>query len=203
MPYYIRVLGSQDTDIHIDELLNALEVKGLTAKFELAPSETPDKWTIIDIFNQDSEPLVQLERNSIIEGELGQEELNEFRDYIKNYKPATAVKWLTNHFDKVKVIYAFQMLNAAFDDPNFEIIGNIKTHIWNKTKGILQADYEGFTNEEGYHILWQFSETVTGNWSCAVRNWLGKWDKFIMDLGDRTQRQEFQEGRVPKKARRI
>jgi hypothetical protein len=95
------------------------------------------------------------------------------------------------------------MLNAAFEGGNFEIISNIKTKIWNKTKGILQADNEGFSNEDGYHILWQFSDTVTGAWSCAVRNWLGKWDRFVMDLGDATQRQEFQDGKVPKKAKRL
>jgi hypothetical protein len=95
------------------------------------------------------------------------------------------------------------MLNAAFVDGNFEIISCIKTKIWNKTKGILQADNEGFSNDRGYHILWQFSDEVTGEWSCAVKNWLGKWDNFIMDLGDTTQRQEFQNGKVPKKAKRL
>lgn len=203
MGYYIRVLGSQDPDIHIDELIQSLAADGLIAKFEFNPTEQAVKWTMLNILNADGEPLAQLERNPVIEGELGQEELDEFKEDIQDYKPASAVKWLTNYFDKVKVIYAFQLLNAAFEDRNFEIISNIKTKIWNKTKGILQADNEGFSNEDGYHILWQFSDTVTGDWSCAVRNWLGKWDKFIMDLGDTTQRQEFQDGKVPKKAKRI
>lgn len=203
MGYYIRVLGSQDPDIHIDELIQSLAADGLTAKFEFDPTEQAGKWTMLDILNADGEPLVQLERNPVSEGELGQEELNEFKEDIQDYKPASAVKWLTNYFDKVKVIYAFQMLNAAFEDGNFEIVSNIKTKIWNKTKGILQADNEGFSNEDGYHILWQFSDTVTGDWSCAVSNWLGKWDKFVMDLGDPIQRQEFQDGKVPKKAKRL
>jgi len=138
-----------------------------------------------------------------VEGELGQEELNEFSEIIRDYKPTSAVKWLTNYFGKVKVIHAFQMLNAAFVDGNFEIISCIKTKIWNKTKGILQADNEGFSNDHGYHILWQFSDEVTGEWSCAAKNWLGKWDNFIMDLGDTTQRQEFQNRKVPKKAKRL
>ena len=155
------------------------------------------------ILNQDGDQLAQLERNPIIDGELGKEELDELRVDIQNYKPASAVKWLTNYFEKVKVIYAFQILNAAFDDGNFEIIGAIKAKIWNKTKGIGQADNEGFTNEEGYHILWQFTENVKGELSCAVRNWLGKWDKFVMDLGDTVQRQEFQNGKIPKQARRV
>jgi hypothetical protein len=203
MGYYIRVLGTQDTDIHIDELIQSLAANGLTAKFEFDPTEKPNQWTILDILNPDGEPLAQLERNPVIDGEIGQEELDEFREDVQDEKPASAVKWLTNFFDKVKVIYAFQMLNAAFEDGNFEIVTNIKTKIWNKTNGIFQADNEGFSNEEGYHILWQFSDTVTGEWSCAVRNWLGKWDKFVMDLGDTTQRQEFKDGKVPKKARRL
>jgi hypothetical protein len=203
MGYYIRVLGSQDPDIHIDELIQSLAADGLTAKFEFDPTEEPSKWTMLDILNSGGKPLAQLERNPVIEGELAQEELDDFKEDIQEYKPTSAVKWLTNYFDKVKVIYAFQMLNAAFDDGNFEIVTNIKTKIWSKTNGILQADNEGFSNEDGYHILWQFSDTVTGNWSCAVRNWLGKWDKFEMDLGDTTQRLEFQDGKVPKKARRL
>ena len=62
---------------------------------------------------------------------------------------------------------------------------------------------EGFTNEEGYQILWQFADSVKGDLSCAVRNWLGRWDKFVMDIGDLQQRQEFQEGKVPKNAKRL
>ena len=203
MGYYIRVLGTQDPDIHIDEFNQALAAKGLTANFEFDNTEQPDKWTMLDIFNQDGEPLAQLERNPVIDGELGQEELDEFREDIKDYKPVSAVKWLTNYFDKVKVIYAFQMLNAAFNDANFETIGTVQTKISNRTKVIEQADNEGFANEEGYRILWQFADSVKGDLSCAVRNWLGRWDKFVMDIGDLQQRQEFQEGKVPKNAKRL
>lgn len=203
MGYYIRVLGTQDPNIHIDELIQSLAADGLTAKFAFDPSEEPGKWTMLDILNADGEPLAQLERNPVIEGEMGQDELNEFKEDIQEYKPTSAVKWLTNYFDKVKVIYAFQMLKAAFENGNSEVVSNIKSKIWNKTKGILQADNEGFSNEDGYHILWQFSDKVTGEWNCAIRNWLGMWEKFIMDLGDVTQRQEFQEGKVPTKAKRL
>ena len=190
MGYYVRVLGTQDPDIHIEELINSLTAVGLTAKIEHDPSEQPNMWTMLDILNRDGEPLAQIERNPVVDGELGKEELNEFKEMIQKYKPNTAVKWLINYFEKVKVIYAFQMLNAAFNDGNFEIIDAIKTRIWNKTKGISQADNEGFTNEDGYHILWQFADNVKGELSCAVRNWLGKWEKFEMDIGDPTQRQD-------------
>lgn len=203
MGYYIRILGTQDPDIHLDELLDNLKADGLTAKLAFAEGDTPDKWTILEVANDGGDALAQIERNPVVDGELGQEELDEFREMVEDCKPSSAADWLKDYFDKVKVIYAFQMLNAAFEGDNYEIVNSIRTKIWNRTGGIFQADGEGFSNEEGYHILWQFSDNVTGDWSCAVLNASGDWDKFIMDLGDKTQQKEFQDGKIPKKAKRL
>lgn len=203
MGYFIRVLGTQDPDIHMDDLMEALQDEGLSAKFAFDDAEAPGKWTVIDLLNEEGDHLAQIERNPVIPGELGQEELDEFREAILAEKPASAVQWLTDYFNKVKVIYAFQLLDASFEEGNYEILSNIKTTIWNKTGGILQADDEGFSNEDGYHILWQFAEDVTGDWSCAVLNENGEWLRFEMDLGDAAQRKEFQEGKVPAKAKQL
>ena len=203
MGYYIRVLGTIDPDIHIDELLDALKEDGLEAQVHFDKNETPDKWTVLQIANDKGQELSQIERNPVIDGELGKEELDEFKKLILDYKPISAVNWLTNYFGNVKVIYAFQILNAGFEDNNFDIINALKTKIWNKTEGILQADNEGFTNDDGYHILWQFPDNVTGDWSCATINQSGQLQNFIMDLGDTTQREEFQNGKVPKNAKQI
>jgi len=203
MGYYIRVLGITDPNIHIDELIKGLSNEGLTAKFDLDPTESPDNWTVIGVANSDGDELMQIERNLVIEGELGQEELEELREDIKDCKPNSAVKWLDKYFDKVKVIYAFQLLNAAMEDQNFEIVGSIKATIWNKLGGLLQADNEGFSNEDGYHILWQFADNVTGRWSMAVKNIFGQWTNFTMDLGDKKQREEFWSGKVPKNATKL
>lgn len=203
MGYYIRILGTQDPDIHLDELLDNLKADGLTAKLAFAEGDTPDKWTILEVANDGGHALAQIERNPVVDGELGQEELDEFREMVEDCKPSSGADWLKDYFDKVKVIYAFQMLNAAFEGDNYEIVNSIRTKIWKRTGGIFQADGEGFSNEEGYHILWQFSDNVTGDWSCAVLNASGDWDKFVMDLGDKTQQKEFQDGKIPKKAKRL
>jgi hypothetical protein len=76
--------------------------------------------------------------NSIFEGELGQQELEEFKEAIADCQPGFTAKWLANNFDKIKVIYAFQVLTAAFEDNNFEIINSVRTRIWNLTGGILR-----------------------------------------------------------------
>jgi hypothetical protein len=203
MGYYIRVLGTSDPNIHIDELISGLTNEGLTAKLDIDQNESPDNWTVIGVANSDNDDLMQIERNPVIDGELGKDELEEFREDIKDYKPTSAVKWLDKYFDQVKVIYAFQLLDKAFDDENFSIVGSIKSTIWNKVGGILQADNEGFSNEDGYHILWQFSDNVTGEWNMAVKNIFGKWTNFTMDLGDKKQREEFWAGNVPKNATKL
>jgi hypothetical protein len=203
MGYYIRILGTQDPDIHLDELLESLKADGLSAKLAFAEGDTPDKWTLLEVANQNGDALTQIERNPVVDGELGQDELDEYKEELEDCKPTSAAKWLTSYFDRVKVIYAFQMLNAAFEDNNYDIVNSIRTKIWNRTGGIFQADGEGFSNEEGYHILWQFSDNVSGDWSCAVLNGSGDWETFVMDLGDKTQRKEFQDGKVPKSAKRL
>lgn len=202
MAYYIRVLGTADLDISIKELLSGLIDEGLSANFELDTNETEDRWSIIGVSNADGTDLMQIERNPVIEGELGKAEIEEFRLDIKEYRPLSAVKWLDVFFNKVKVIYAFQLLDASMEEENFPIVGSIKSAIWKKVGGILQADYEGFSNEEGYHILWQFSDDVTGEWNMAVKNMFGKWTNFTMDLGDQGQRAEFWAGNVPENARK-
>ena len=203
MSYYIRVLGLRDTDIHIDELIQSLATADLTAKFEFDPTEDPGKWTMLDIRGGDGELLAQLERNPVADDELGKEELEEFKVEIQDCLPKSSARWLGNYLARVKVIYAFNMLNAAFENENFEVISNLQKAIWIHTKGILQADGEGFSNEDGDHILWQFSDEVTGNLTCAIRTVFGTWKRFVMDAGNISQRKEFQDGKVPKGAKRL
>ncbi len=203
MGNYIRVLGISDKNIHIDDILKNLINDGLTAKFELDQTESADNWTIIGVANTDENELMQIERNPIIEGEVGYDELQEFKEIIEDYKPTSAVKWLQEYFDTIKVIYAFQLFNAAMDDNNFPIVSSIKTTIWNKVGGLLQADDEGFSNDEGYHILWQFADDVKGEWNMATIDALGNWTNFTIDLGDKKQREEFWKGKVPKNATKI
>ena len=68
--------------------------------------------------------------------------------------------------------------------------------VWKHAGGILQADGEGFCNEDGFTILWQFSDTVSGEWNMGVLK-DGRWVHFEMDLGNERHRNEFLSGQVP------
>jgi catechol 2,3-dioxygenase-like lactoylglutathione lyase family enzyme len=203
MSYFIRVLGRTNPDIHPDHLKDALARQGLEARLAVDDDDAPEKWKVINVENTEGQALLQIERNAVEAGRLGLAELTEFRDLIHEHQPQTAMEWLQCFFDEVSVIYAFEVLNMAAADSNFEIVSAIRTAIWDRTGGILQNDNEGFTNEDGFHILWQFDDDATGDKYCAVLDDNGSWLKFRMDLGDPFQRMAFLGGEVPQTAVRL
>jgi len=77
-----------------------------------------------------------------------------------------------------------------------EALQAVSDAIWARGEAILQGDGEGFTNDSGDHILWQFSDDVSGPWWMAVLR-DGAWVRFQMELGDARQREAFRAGRVP------
>ena len=199
MAYYIRILSTSDYKIHLDEIIRLLKNNSLSAKFNLNANETPENWHSIEVCCVNGQSLMEIEHNTIKE-EFIKEEIQEFKDEVLDCKPVSASKWLYKYLDKVKAVYAFQLFNEAFTEENLPIMEHSKSAIWNKAGGIFQADNEGFSNEDGYHILWQFPEDVTGEWNMAVKNFFGGWTNFRMDLGDAEQRKQFLDGKVPKDA---
>jgi len=100
----------------------------------------------------------------------------------------------------VKNIYAFQHLNGADKKKGFEMLNAVRGAVWASAPSIFQADNEGFSNEAGYAILWQFSESATGPW------WMGiiqgeEWVHFQMNLGNKRHREAFRKGQIPKGVR--
>jgi len=145
----------------------------------------------------DGTEIAAIERNPVTEGSLGSEELEEFNDELDDAKPESSAKWLRSYFPKVKCIYAFQHLSGTEMENGFEILGAAKNVLWAAAPAIMQADYEGFSNEDGYHILWQFSDNVDGTWWMGLlKN--GSWIHFEMDLGSDGHRAAFLSGEVPK-----
>src|SRR3984957_7910097 len=147
MGYYIRVLGLQDIDIHLEELSAALKTAGLNAVFQLGESCEPRKWSMLEVRAHHGAKLAQIERNRVAPGKLAQQELDEFREIIRTHQPLSAVQWLDNYFGGVTVVYAFRVLDAALLEDNFEIVSTLKTAIWARTGGLLQNDLEGFSND--------------------------------------------------------
>jgi hypothetical protein len=107
---------------------------------------------------------------------------------------------LAEYLSNVRTIFAFQVLRGTDVKNGWDILDYVKGSIHEQVGGILQADAEGFSNEEGYHILWQFSDSVKGTWWMGVLT-EGEWVHFQMDLGNKRHREAFFRGEVPKGAK--
>ena len=79
--------------------------------------------------DKDDRDLFLIEKFLVRDGQLGQEEIEEFKDEIVGCKPTSATQWLLDYFDKVKVIYAFQILNAVDNDESWTIVGELREEL--------------------------------------------------------------------------
>lgn len=203
MGYYIRVLSTSADCIPLSVLQSTLEVDSLRATLVLDAGE-PDDWTqlILSHDDDDGRQIASIVRDLVEEGSLGSAELADFADEIADSKPDSAVRWLLEYFPRVRCIYVFQLLSGTDYKNGWDILDVIENRIRSAAPSIGQADNEGFRNEDDYHILWQFSDSVEGDWPMGVLQ-EGRWGYFQMDLGNRKQREVFLRGQIPDDAKRL
>jgi hypothetical protein len=195
MPYYTRVLSKDEEFPPFVEL--AQFVRAEHPQFKLTLEEgTEEEWESLLLSGNDDVEVAVIERNPISEGSIGEDDIAEFIEETQDAKPETGVAWLQEFLASVKTIYAFQHLQGNEFEGGSNALHALRTRLWERGDAILQADGEGFTNEEGYHIVWQFSDSVSGPWNMAVLQ-DGVWRQFTMDLGDPDHRAAFLEGSVP------
>jgi hypothetical protein len=103
---------------------------------------------------------------------------------------------LQHYLPGVKVIYAFQLLSGTDFEDGWAPLHRLYNAVWDHAGGILQSDGEGFSDENGFTILWQFSSSVTGKWNMGLLK-DSRWVHFEMDLGNEQHRNAFLNGQVP------
>lgn len=192
----MRVFGENDQPVPLQPLREHLKARSPKTELRLETG-TEDEWSQIILSHISGPEIALIERDEVREGELGKDELQEFIDEVEGYSPATAAAWLKKNLPSVKVIYAFQLLSGTEVNDGWTALHAVYYRTWEMAGGILQADLEGFSNREGDHILWQFSDRASGRWRMAVLGPEGKWIAFEMDLGNKAHREAFLEGRVP------
>ncbi len=196
MAYRMRILARSGVHVPVPRLRERLRSEGLATKIEVEEGDEAT-WDRIILTHTDDQPIAIIEREAITPREYESSELAEFAEEVEGERPASAARWLVDYFAQVCMIYAFQVLAGTDRDEGWETIHAVQGEVWGAVGGIMQADGEGFSNEDGYHILWQFDEEVDGPWKTAVLGEDGRWTAFEMDLGDRRQRVAFLAGQVP------
>ena len=195
MGYYTRVLSKDEEFPPFDEL--AQFVRTEHPQFKLTLEEgTEDEWESLLLSGNDDVEVAVIERNQVSDSSIGNDEITEFIEDTRNSKPESGVEWLHEFLASVKMIYVFQHLQGDEFEEGSNALHALRTRLWEGGDAILQADGEGFTNEEGYHIVWQFSDSVSGPWNMGVLQ-ESIWRHFSMDLGDPAHRAAFLGGTVP------
>ena len=195
MGYYTRVLSKHDDFPSLEELSQFLAAEHPSVKLTVEEGDEDD-WETLLLSGHDELEIALLERNPVSEGSLGKDEVAEFIEDTADCKPESGVAWLHEFLDETKTIYAFQHLTGSETEEGLAALHALRSFLWQRGDSIIQADMEGFTNEDGYHIVWQFSDTVSGAWNMAVLQ-DDTWHHFQMDLGDPDQREAFFRGEVP------
>jgi hypothetical protein len=198
MGYYIRLFSPCDDVPQFEYLKEAAEYD---APFTLTlDAGEPNAWEQLLLAHADGTPIATVERNPTRPGELGADEVKEvLEDWLPDARPASAAAWLRAYLPGVRCIYAFRVLSGAERADGWSALYELKLAIGETAGGILHADSEGFSNEQGYQITWEFADDVTGDWQMAVLR-DGQWATFRMDLANRSHREAFLRGEVPEGA---
>jgi hypothetical protein len=195
VPYYTRVLSKDEAFPPLDELARWIRSEHPEFKLSLEDGEE-EEWETLLLSGADEVEVALIERNAVANGSAGQDEIADLIEDLEDGKPETGVDWLKEYLAEVKTIYAFQHLQGADTEDGGNVLHALRAKLWERGDSILQADHEGFTNEEGFHIVWQFSDSVSGPWNMGILQ-DGAWLHFKMDLGDPDHRAAFLSGEMP------
>lgn len=196
MARYLRIFSPTELIPLIDTLQAALRKGSLPASVSLDEG-TDAQWQQLLVTHENGTDVVQIERNTLADDEdLVSGEIEEFLEEIADEEPRSAAEWISGYLPGVKTIYALQLLRGTESPRGWEILAAITRSIQKQCRGIIQTDQEGFSDEEGYQILWQFSDRVKGPWWVAVLQ-DGNWVRYQMELGNRRHRAAFRRGEVP------
>ncbi len=122
---------------------------------------------------------------------------------IQNKKPDVSSRWVKKYLEKTKVVYEFILTDNLNSDNDMELLSNTYMETWVFNRGIFQIKNEGFTNESGDLILWDYPFSAAGKRLAAIKSFTGRWKTFEMDLESPMQRKLFLKGKVPDKSKLI
>ncbi|MGB6721119.1 MAG: hypothetical protein WBE72_10015 [Terracidiphilus sp.] len=195
MGYFTRVLSKQEEFPPFDELARLVRDGHPECKLTIE-SGGEEEWETLLLSGNDEVEVAVIERNPVYDGSHGQDEIAEFIEELQDCKPESGAQWLAEYLTEVRSIYAFQHLQGSDTEDGGNALHALRAALWERGDAIIQVDGEGFTNEDGYQVVWQFSDSVSGPWNMAVLQ-DGAWHHFKMDLGDPDHRAAFLQGEVP------
>jgi hypothetical protein len=124
--------------------------------------------------------------------------LEGWRESLAHAEPRRAASWLRQWLSGARTVYSFTPHHRNMDKAMAALRVVIQS-IRLATGGIAYAEGEGWSNDDGYLVTWEFDreQGLAGNWRCAVLDAEERWVGFQIELGNPHHRKAFREGRVP------
>jgi hypothetical protein len=192
MGYWMYVCSQAD---EVMEFETIRDFDGEDVRVELCFGEAGAEWKQISIDHPDGTPITLLERLS---GERAAGNVAEDLENLAVAEPRCNAEWVADFLRGVKTIYLFQILSGVDVNDGWDYLRDLMHEMCEGYEGILYAEGEGFSNETGYHVTWEFSERASGEWWMALYDArTDDWRCFQMELSNPAHREAFCSGRVP------
>lgn len=193
MTYDIRLFAPAARAVSVLQLQSAFDAY----RFEVIDGEDA-VWTELLVTTPAGNEICTINRAS---GRLLAHEVDAVRQELAENRPSSAAHWIERYLSSARVLYGCRYLSFGYSKayaaaPN-SVMWAIQTCLG---AGILHVEGQGFSNEDGYQITWEFSERVTGERQVAVLDRQGHWQTFEMDMADKRQRAAFRAGERPRGA---
>ena len=196
MPYYVDVLTPSSARFSIEEMRT--KAKELLPEVDVVLNEGTEKeWEELIIWVSEDDAVCTISCTPFTKGESDDTDLGWMIWDIGRWQPGSGAEWLRKYLPSVTTTYRFRFLSRAYEGTDNRLTSTMINWIHEQRGGIVRADEEGYTNEYGHFILWQFSDGAKGRREFAVCREDGSWDSFIMELGNPEHRAAFKAGRVP------
>ncbi len=190
MSYYVRVLTPSA------EIVPFAEIQKQGNAIQLI-SGTDSAWDKIEVYEPRNKLLAVIERLPVSSGSRGESELARLKDSLQGQLPINAREWINRFLSTVVTIYTFQLNTDGIKKQGWQTLGRIQNVLKDTLTGIIQADNEGYYNENGDYILWQMYAGAGGTIPAATLDENGNWVKFTLNLNNYQAVEMFQQGTVP------
>jgi hypothetical protein len=145
-----------------------------------------------------------VERNPVGPNTLGAEEVAEFIDSLDAGGPPSAIRWLSDHLETIRAIYAIRIYpESIVGHPEAEdAVFAVRSALRDAVGGIGQWDGYGFTNEDDRLIWCDPRMDLKGVTEAAILDEsTGEWYPFELNLDDPEELSAFLRGDIPKRYR--
>lgn len=190
MTYDIRLFAKASIAVSVLELQSLFE----DCRLEVLDGDDA-RWTQLLVSAPRGEEICLVERADA--GRMTRE-IEWLREELADCRPRSAAAWTRNYLAASRQLYGCRYLSFGLAREFASVSSRV---MWGLQEigggGIVHAEGQGFSNEDGYQITWGFSDRARGTRQMAVLDEAGRWQSFEIDLGDARQRDGFKAGLRP------